>query len=352
MLGLAKKTPLAGFHIRHGGKMVDFAGWSLPVQYSGVIREHLAVRRGAGMFDASHMGEIIISGARSVDFLNAVLTNDFTTLKPGAARYSVLCNPDGTCADDVIVFNLDGNSYMVVVNAVNTQKDAAIFSGSAPAFGVSVEDASDSFALLAVQGPLSEAAVSSVFGGGFSGLQRFGFKKAGDFIVSRTGYTGGDGFEIFCPPNCAEETAEKFVSASGVELCGLGARDSLRVEACLPLYGHEISESITPFEAGLGWTVKLSKKFVGFEPLQRQSALGPSRRVVWFKAEGRRIVRAGDPIFYEEKKAGEALSGTWSAMLDCPIGSALLDASVLLASEGGLCAKVRGTPINIELRGK
>lgn len=354
MSEIVKNTPLVEFHKRHGGRIVDFAGWNLPVQYEGIMKEHLAVRNGAGMFDASHMGEIIVSGKRALDFLNASLSNDFSTLQKGAARYAFFCNPDGTCADDVIVYNLGDLSYMIVLNASNAQKDVSLFQKLAEEFGggVSISDISDDVALLAIQGVKSEEAVAKVFKEDFSSLKRFRFVKIGNTMISRTGYTGGDGFEIFLPSKNAEPLAEKFLSVGNVELCGLGARDSLRVEACLPLYGHEISDKITPLEAGLGWAVKLEKKFVGSEALSKQASDGLKRRVVWFKTQGRRIVRSGDAVFFADKKIGEVLSGVWSASCECPMGSALIEISDDVPDSSNLYANVRGTLINIELRNK
>ena len=331
--------------------MVDFAGWNLPVQYTGVIEEHKAVRTGCGLFDASHMGEAIVEGARAVEFLNAAFTNEFSSLKIWSARYTVFCNPDGTCADDIIVYRLSENAYMLVLNASNTEKDLSLLADVAKGFSdVSLVDVSDTIALLSVQGPTSQEVMGEVFGADFSRMRRFTFVKLGDDIISRTGYTGSDGFEIFCPTSSAETLAEKICETDKVALCGLGARDSLRTEACYPLYGHEISDAITPLEAGLEKFVNFSKNFVGSEALLKQRESGLKKKVFWFAAQGRRIVRAGDEIFCGDSVAGRALSGVWSATAERPLGSALLGNRKYIGEH--LYAKIRDNIINLELRGK
>jgi len=355
MSDLSKNTPLIDFHRSRGGRIVEFAGWNMPVQYAGIIEEHKAVRNSAGLFDASHMGEAFVSGSDALEFLNYALSNDFSGLENGAARYGVLCNPDGGAADDVIVYKMIDGTYMVVLNASNTAKDMRLLKERAAglggrAFNVEVEDISDSFALLALQGPRSPEVMKAVFNADFSGLKRFHFTSDARMIISRTGYTGSDGYEIFCPPEDAVALAEKLSACEGVSLCGLGARDSLRVEACYPLYGHELSDSITPLEAGLGWAVKLGKDFVGRDALARQAADGVKRKVAWFKTEGRRIPRDGVDVFSNGEKVGKVLSGAWSGTWECPIGSALVEAQKI--SEGGLYVDIRGSKINLEIREK
>ena len=321
---MPKDTPLIDFHKRHAGRIVDFAGWNLPVLYTGIIEEHKAVRNATGLFDVSHMGQALIEGAGALDFLNASLTNTFSKLEIGAAKYSVFCYENGTCVDDVIVYRIGSLSYLIVLNASNIDKDISRLKELSAGCDVVVEDVSDKYALLAVQGKTSIDMASKVLGSDLSTLRRFHTRQSGsDFLISRTGYTGSDGVEIFCPPSKAEELAEKFVQA-GAALCGLGARDSLRMEAHYPLYGHEISDTITPLEAGLGWAVKLDKNFVGRDALAAQKAAGLKRRVAWFKAEGKRIVRPGTPLFSNGSQVGTALSGAWSGLWECPIGSAML----------------------------
>ncbi len=346
---MAKDTVLAGFHKRHGGRMVEFAGWNLPVMYTGILEEHAAVRNAAGLFDVSHMGEAYVKGPRSVEFLNAVLSNEYSDLKVGKSRYSLVFDENGECIDDVIASKFADDFFMIVLNASNTGTDVEFLKAHAPRFGVEVSDVSDSFALLALQGPLS-AEVLKAAGYDVSALKRFSFERSGDMIISRTGYTGSDGFEIFCPPAAAEGLVEKILAAdSRVKLCGLGARDSLRLEAGYPLYGHEISREVSPLEAGLGRFIKFEKDFTGRAALLEKGK-SLRRAVRLFKVEGRRMVREGAEIFSGERPVGRALSACWSPALNCPIGSALIDADCLDAKD--FHSTLRGDKINLELTDK
>ena len=347
---MAKHTALDEFHKNHGGRMVEFAGWSLPVMYSSIIEEHMAVRESAGFFDVSHMGQCIVRGAEALQFLNFVLTNDFTDLAPNSARYSLICNNSGECIDDLIVNKFSDEHFLIVLNASNTESDMRRLNEAAAecGFDVSLEDISDSCAMLAVQGARSADAMKTIFDADFSGLAKFAFLEIGECIVSRTGYTGSDGFEIICPNADAQNFAEKFLGA-GVKLCGLGARDSLRLEARYPLYGHELSREINPFEARLGWAVKLDKNFAGRDVLKKIKGALLKRKVVHFKANDRRIVRDGEQIYCGELSVGKVLSGAWSPVLNAPIMSALVDVDYL---EKPLHAKVRGNAVALELCSK
>ena len=269
---MEKKTPLYDTHIKYGGKIVEFGGFLLPVQYgSGVKAEHMAVRTQCGLFDVSHMGEILVQGERAKDYLNLILTNDFTDLKPGFARYSPMCNEDGGTIDDLIVYMKAENDYFVVVNAANTDKDFA-WMVEHKIDGVDLSNVSDKWGQVALQGPNADKILhklvddkyipagnyTCVFDGDFQGIQ---------VMISRTGYTGEDGFEIYMPADKAADVWEMLIEAGkedGLIPCALGARDTLRMEAAMPLYGHEMNDEISPLTAGLGFAVKMDKPdFIG-----------------------------------------------------------------------------------------
>lgn len=342
------RTPLHAFHQKHGARLVPFAGWEMPVQYASILDEHRAVRTAAGLFDVSHMGEVIVTGHESVAFLNKLVTNDVRTLAEGRALYAMMCYEDGGVVDDLIIYRLGGERFLLVINAGNVDKDLEWMAGKVVGYDCHLDHVSQEYALLALQGPKAFAILAEL-GAELGGLPRFGLTETrvagAEVIVSRTGYTGEDGVEIFVSPSHAEGLAEAIFTAGqahGLALVGLGARDSLRLEAGLPLYGHELSARISPLQAGFGWVVKLDKPvaFFGRDALAAEKEAGPKKRVRWFRLEGRRIAREGTPVLCEGKPVGKVLSGSLSPMTNAPIGSALVDAT---ADPASLAVDLRGT---------
>jgi aminomethyltransferase len=351
-----KRTPLRDFHAAHGARLVDFAGWEMPVQYRSILEEHKAVRRSAGFFDVSHMGEVEVKGADALRFLNYVVTNDVSKLFPGRVLYSPMCYPSGGVVDDLLVYMRGPEDFFLCINAGNIDKDVAWLNEQAKAFAVTVTDRSADYALLAVQGPTAAAIVQSLTP---EKLDRVGYYHFIDgtvagvpCIISRTGYTGEDGFELYHPAGEAVRLAEAVVTAGaahGLELTGLGARDSLRLEAGYPLYGHEITADISPLTAGLGWTVKLDKSgdFIGRAALLAEKTNGGTHKVVFFKTGDRRIVRADTPVLGADGAVvGKVLSGTLTPILNEAIGSALVTTASATAP---LAVDIRGTSINLQL---
>jgi aminomethyltransferase len=352
-----QSIPLEAFHRQRGARFVPFAGWSMPVQYTGIIQEHLAVRQKAGIFDVSHMGEIALSGRDAVSYLNALLTQRFEDLQPGASRYALMCDPLGGVVDDLIVYCLAPDEFMICVNAGNRAKDFAWMLSHADGRDLVLEDQSDQFGLLAVQGPLAAEWISPLLPDGDSLPARFHHCRthlAGvPVLLSRTGYTGEDGFELYLSSGDMEKVAlalEARGQALGLAcvFCGLGARDSLRLEAGYPLYGHEISETIDPLTAGLGWTIKWKKAggFVGQSALESKRAAGLARKLVFFKLEDRRIGRQGEKLWHGNEAVGEVLSGSYSPLIEKAIGSALVatDAAGL-----ELELRLRGQPSKVQI---
>lgn len=350
-----KRTPLRDFHAAHGARLVDFAGWEMPVQYRSILEEHKAVRRAAGLFDVSHMGEIDVRGPDAAAFLNRLVTNDVAKLFPGRVLYSPMCYPNGGVVDDLLVYMRAPEDFFLCVNASNAAKDLAWIQEQAKGFSVTVTDRSDDYALVAVQGARAAEIVQSLSGAKLGAVGYYHFVEgtiAGvQAIISRTGYTGEDGFEIYHATGDSVTVAESLLKAGqplGLELAGLGARDSLRLEAGYPLYGHEISADISPLTAGLGWTVKLDKgaDFVGRAALIAERQQGSARKVVYFKTGDRRIVRAETPVLTADGTAvGRVLSGTLSPILNESIGSALVDAPHV-SSE--LSVDIRGTRLVLQ----
>lgn len=352
----SRQTSLHAWHAARGARFVDFAGWDMPVQYpTGILEEHRAVRTAAGLFDVSHMGEFLVEGAGAQAWLNAQVTNDVGRLVPGRAVYTPLVREDGGTIDDLIIYQLAPERFLLCVNASNTAVDFATFEARRGAFGGRLEDVSAQWSLLALQGPRAAAILAKAGGEAALGLPAFGVVAtpvAGvSAVVARTGYTGEDGFELFLPWDAAATVADALLAASGGTLkpCGLGARDSLRTEAGYPLYGHELSHEITPLHAGLGWTVKLDKgvDFVGRAALAELKRTGVPRRVAWFRTGDRRIVRPGTPVLSGGEVVGTVLSGTLSAALGESIGSALVDAARLAAKAPLLC-DVRGASLALQ----
>ena len=330
-----QKTPLYEAHIRHFGKMVGFAGYLLPVQYTSIIAEHNAVRQKCGLFDVSHMGEFKLTGQDALASLNAILTNDFTSLAAGKARYSPMCYAEGGTVDDLLVYRTGEQCYMLVVNASNRLKDFEhIQKHLVP--HTELTDISDETALLALQGPLALELIrpfcEQLPEANYSFVET---KVSGfDAILSRTGYTGEDGFEIYCGNDAAPIIFEKLLQ-SGAVPCGLGARDTLRLEASMPLYGHELSSDITPPEAGLSRFVRTEKNFIG-----RDALLMPQKRkLIGIVLNDKGIARQGDSVYSENKLIGTVTSGTLAPTLGKPICMALADID---ADLGCLSVESRG----------
>ena len=347
-----KRTPLFAFNQRHGARFVDFGGWEMPVQYRSILEEHRVVRQRAGLFDVSHMGEVEVTGPEAMRFLDRLVTNDVSTLFPGRVLYSTMCQPDGGVVDDLIIYCRGAEDFLVCVNASNTDKDVAWITQHAAGFNCTVRNVSDDFALLALQGPAAHAILQPLTSVDLGALKYYhcapGTVVGAECLIARTGYTGENGYELFCRPDEAEKLAATLLAAGqphGLELAGLGARDSLRLEAGYPLYGHEISETIGPLQAGLGWVVKLDKAggFIGCEALRAQQAAGLPSRIVFFKTGDRRILRAGTPVVDASGAVvGEVRSGTFSPVLNEAIGSALVQTGA-----GELSVDVRGTAIKL-----
>ena len=350
------RTPLRDFHATHGGRLVDFAGWEIPVQYRSILEEHKAVRRTAGLFDVGHMGEVDVRGPGALAFLQHLVTNDVARLFPGRVLYSPMCYPTGGTVDDLLVYMRGPDDYFLCINAGNIAKDLAWMHEQARGFDVAVTDRSAAYALLAVQGPRAAEIVQSLTGAKLGLVKYYHFVEgtvAGiHCLISRTGYTGEDGFELYHAAGEAVQLAEALLAAGaprGLELAGLGARDSLRLEAGYPLYGHEITRDISPLTAGLGWTVKLDKgvDFVGRAALAAEKQNGAPQKVIFFKTGDRRIVRGETPVLGPAgATVGRVLSGTLSPLLNEAIGSALVATA---AAAQPLAVDIRGTKIALTL---
>ena len=351
-----KRTPLRDFHAAHGGRLVDFAGWEMPVQYRSILEEHKAVRRAAGLFDVSHMGEVDVRGPDAGRFLNELVTNDVAKLFPGRVLYSPMCYPNGGVVDDLLVYMRGRDDYFLCINAGNIDKDLAWIRERAAKFDVAITDRSADYALLAVQGPKAAAIVQSLTGAKLGVVKYYHFTEATiagiHCIASRTGYTGEDGFELYHATDDAVTLANALLEAGkphGMELAGLGARDSLRLEAGYPLYGHEITAEISPLAAGLGWTVKLDKAgdFVGRDALAKERVQGSRERILFFKTGDRRIVRAESAVLGADgAQVGRVVSGTLSPILNEAIGSALVAAA---AATQPLSVDIRGSSLGLQI---
>ncbi len=324
-----KRTPLYECHLEAKARIVPFAGFEMPVQYSGVIEEHRAVRTSVGLFDVSHMGEIDVKGRRALDFVQYVTCNDASKLTPGRAHYSGLMTPRGTFVDDLLVHKFSDDHYFLVVNAANTDKDYAYLCAQAASFdGVDVINRSDDYAQIAVQGPRALEVLQRLTPVPLAEIKYYRFvdgtvdgQRA---IIARTGYTGEDGFEVYVAPAEAPGLWRKLLAAGkefGIVPTGLGARDTLRFEACMALYGNDIDDTTTPLEAGLDWIVKLDKGgFLGREALVRQKAVGIKRKLVGFEMIGRGIARHGYPVWSGGQKVGIVTSGTHAPTLGKALG--------------------------------
>ncbi len=323
-----KKTRLYKNQMDMGAKMVEFFGWEMPLEYSGIREEHLAVRKQAGLFDVSHMGEILVSGPQALDYVQFLTPNDASRLDTQKAQYSALTTPEGTFIDDMLVYKLDDREYLLVVNAANTDKDFEWVLNHKSGFDVEVENVSDQYTQLALQGPKSMDILRSLTEIGLEDMKPFRVRRGRvcgeDSLVSRTGYTGEDGFEIYTLSTRPEkiwesifERGEKF----GVKPIGLGARDTLRLEACLMLYGNDIDDTTTVLEAGLGWLIKFKKgDFLGRDRLLRQKEEGVKRQIAGFEMLGRGIARHDYPVFIGDEEVSKVTSGTFSPYFKKSIG--------------------------------
>lgn len=331
-----KKTPLYEIYPSYGAKVIDFGGWALPVQFQGIIEEHNNVRTNAGLFDVSHMGEIMVEGPGALEFLQYLSTNDVSTMANRQALYTLFCNENGGIVDDLLIYKMMDDRYMLVVNAANTDKDFAWIQDqlSKGDWDVKLDNISDQMALLALQGPKAEYVLQLMTDYDLGSIKRFRFADhvivdGVPALVARTGYTGEDGFELYVANEHAIKLWEDILDAGkdhGVQPAGLGARDTLRLEAGLSLYGNELNDEITPLEANLGFFVKLNKeKFIGKPVLGQQKAEGIKRKIVGFKMLGKGIARTGYPIEVDGLEVGQVTSGTVSPTLKENIGFALVD---------------------------
>ena len=325
---VGRRTPLYQQHVNACARLVDFAGWEMPQQYGSVKDEHLAVRTAAGLFDVSHMGRYEVRGSSAGEFLQGVLTNDLGLLAPDQAQYTLLCTPEGGIVDDLVAYRRGTNEWWVVVNAANREKDLAWLRQNAPP-GIEILDRSDEVSLLALQGP-GAAELAPMQPIDPAAIPSFGIGRgqvAGvESVISRTGYTGEDGFELFAPSEHVASLWQALVEA-GAQPCGLAARDVCRLEAGLRLYGTDMDENTSPYEAGLGWTVKLQKgEFIGRPALQRVKADGVRRHLVGLGGAGRTIPRHGSAVSVDGSLIGGVTSGTYSFWLQRGIAMAMIDA--------------------------
>lgn len=349
-----RRTSLYAFHAARGARFVDFAGWEMPVQYRSILEEHRAVRTTAGMFDVSHMGEIGVYGPAAADLIDTLVTNDVASMTPGRVVYTPMCNRMGGVIDDLLVYRRSETEFLLCVNASNTGADFDWIHSRGEGSGCSIIDESARWGLLAVQGPNAEAILQSLTSVALADIRYYHFVSdamAGvPCLISRTGYTGEKGFELFCPSDEAEKLAlaiEKSGGSHGLVLCGLGARDSLRLEAGFSLYGHEIDKDISPLQAGLGWTVKLNKTaFIGRDALATEKAEKPAAKVLFFRTGDRRIVRPGTTVLTDSIEVGRVLSGTLSPMLNEAIGSALVESRFV---DNELSVDLRGQRVVLQV---
>ena len=358
---MAQRTPLYDRHVALGGRMVEFGGWDMPLQYSSMREEHTAVRQRAGLFDVSHMGRLTVSGAGALEFLQTLVTNDVGRLAPQQALYTVMCNDDGGIVDDLIVAaGTSAGEYNVVVNAATREKDVAWMRAHL-GDGVSLVDVSAGTALVALQGPRAQAILQRLTDADLAAL--LAFHQAADVaiagipatgtVVSRTGYTGEDGFEVNVAAGHVGALWDALLeagAAEGLQPCGLGARDTLRLEAGLRLYGQDMDETVDPYSVGLGWVVKLDKGLdcIGAAALRGIKETGPSRRFVGLRLTGRDIARHGMPVFGDDGAvAGTVTSGTFSFTLGCGIATALVTPDIAAAKQP-VTLDIRGTAVHAD----
>ncbi len=351
-----KTTPLTAWHEANGGKMVEYAGYAMPVQYEGVLAEHAAVREKVGLFDITHMGEIYVTGPGAEAWLDTLITNRISGAALGKITYTAMCKEDGGVLDDMLIYHLADERWLVVCNAANHAKIAAWLEDHCPTSGVTLDDASFATSLIAVQGPdsrelLGRLGVLDGLADKIAGLDFYTcFTVAGpggQWIVSRTGYTGEHGYELYLPNADALAAWEELVAKGadlGVAPIGLAARDTLRFEVCYCLYGHELAEDITPLEAGIGWAMRLKKAaFVGKDVLAAQKAAGVPRKLICLEITGRGIARQGARVLHADQDVGVVTSGTFSPTLKKALALALVQSDV---PAGELVVDVRGRAID------
>ncbi|RDI41171.1 glycine cleavage system aminomethyltransferase GcvT [Falsibacillus pallidus] len=347
-----KRTPLFEVYKKYGAKTIDFGGWDLPVQFSSIKEEHEAVRSTAGLFDVSHMGEVEVKGKDSLDYLQKLMTNDISKLKDGGAQYTAMCYENGGTVDDLLVYKMEDNHYLLVINASNIQKDYDWLEKHLEG-DVSIRNLSEETAQLALQGPMAETVLQQLANQhSLSDIKFFKFQTNVDLkgihaLVSRTGYTGEDGFEIYCAAEDAVKLWDAILETGkeeGVIPCGLGARDTLRFEANLALYGQELSPDITPIEAGIGFAVRADKEadFNGKSVLKEQKENGAPRKLVGIEMIDRGIPRHGYEVFIGDERIGEVTTGTQSPTLKKNIGLALIKSEFSSLD----------TEVEVEIRGK
>jgi aminomethyltransferase len=330
----AKKTPLYDEHVKLGGNVVDYAGWYLPVQYEGLVPEHEAVRNAVGLFDVSHMGEITIKGKDALAYVNYLMTNDISTIVDNQVIYTFMCHPTGGVVDDLLVYRYDGEFFYLVVNAANIEKDHKWILENKGDFDVEIENISDSVGEVAIQGPMAEKVLQKLTDYDLSQIKFFHLKRDVDIagvncMVSRTGYTGEDGFEVYSDNEGIVKVWNAILDAGkdeGIKPTGLGCRDTLRFEASLPLYGHEMDDEITPLEAGFKYFVKLDKEsdFIGKEALNKMWSEGLERKLAGIELLDRGIAREGYEIYKDGEKIGHVTTGYKSPTLGKVIGNALI----------------------------
>jgi aminomethyltransferase len=357
-----KQTPLYAVHERLGAVMTSFAGWQMPLRYGSETAEHQAVRHAAGLFDLSHMGEILVRGPGAGAALDYALTGYLSSARPGRARYTMICSPDGGVLDDLVVYRQGEQDFLVIANAANTAVVFGELRSRAAGFDAAVTDATQDYALIAIQGPAAAGILGPLAGGPLAGDALAGMKYyAGAFgdvagrpaWVARTGYTGEDGFEVFCRPADAVAVWDALASAgapAGLVPAGLAARDTLRLEAGMPLYGNELGPDLTPFEAGLGRVVKFDKPgdFVGRSALLARAAAGPRQVLVGLTLQSRRVARHGYPVFADGKEVGTVTSGAPSPTLGRPIAMAYLPAGTD-PGDAVLAVGIRGEAVPAQL---
>ena len=338
-----KRTCLYDKHVALGALMSPFAGYDMPIQYSNITDEHVAVRTACGVFDVSHMGEVSVKGADAERYVQHIFTNDVRGAADGQVFYGMMCYENGGTVDDLLVYRMGENNFFLVINAANIDKDWAWMLDQAKGFDIDLKNLSEHYGQLAVQGPEAEKVVEEVLGLECKELTFYTVKTIGDVIISRTGYTGEDGFEIYATPDKINEYWDKLIQSGRCKPCGLGCRDTLRFEVGLPLYGDELSQDITPVMAGLSMFCKFDKpEFIGKEALEQQKAEGPKQRVIGIELKDKAIPRHGYDVLFEGQKVGEVTTGYHSISSDKSVCMALVDAAH---------AKL-GTELSVQIRKK
>ena len=338
-----KRTCLYDKHVALGALISPFGGFDMPIQYSGIVDEHQAVRKDCGVFDVSHMGEVLVSGHDAERYVNHIFTNDVAGIPAGKILYGMMCYEDGGVVDDLLVYRMADDRFFLVINASNIDKDWAWIEEQAKGYDVMLENQSDLYGELAVQGPQAEAVMEQVLGLPCSELTFYTFKEMGDVLVSRSGYTGEDGFEIYADAEYINQCWDRLIASGRCKPCGLGCRDTLRFEVGLPLYGDELSADITPLMAGLGVFVKLDKQeFIGREALAKQKAEGAPKKLVGIELQDKAIPRHGYTVLKDGQAIGEVTTGYHAISIDKSVCMALVDAPFAAI----------GTEVEIQIRKK